>query len=206
MPASRPLSTANPDAIRPYRLLAIGGSAGAIPALGKILPQLPAGFPIPIVVVQHLSAEWESQLPRVLGFRTALRCCWAREGEIPQPGAVHVAPRGANLALTREGRFAVRRGPKPRGGWPSVDIFLASMAAHVGAESIAVVLSGMLYDGADGIAAVRRAGGATMVQHPRSATWPDMPNAAVDLGRADLMRTPAGIVQALEVLAERGVE
>jgi chemotaxis response regulator CheB len=91
-------------------------------------------------------------------------------------------------------------------GWPSVDLFLEGMAAHHKEEGIAVILSGMLRDGASGIAAVRRAGGATMVQHPQSAAFPDMPNAAVDLGRADLMRTPAGIAQALEVLAKRGVE
>lgn len=205
MLAPRPLSAVPVD-VRPYRLLAIGGSAGAIPTLIEILPQLPDGFPIPIVVVQHLPAEWRSRLPEVLGFRTRLRCCWAREGERPQPGSVHVAPPGGNLELTVDGSFTLRPGPKPRMGWPSVDVFLASMAAHVGPDSIAVVLSGMLRDGATGIAAVRRAGGATMVQHPRSAAFPDMPSAAVDLGRADLMRTPAGIAQALEALAERGVE
>lgn len=191
---------------RPYRLLAIGGSAGALAALIEVLGRLPADFPIPIVVVQHLAAAWESQLPRVLGFRTPLRCRWAEHGGLPRPGTVHVAPRGANLALNAAGSFAVQPGPKPRMGWPSVDIFMGSMAEHCGDEGIAVILSGMLSDGANGMAAVRRAGGATMVQHPQSAVHPDMPGAAVDLGRADLMRSPAGIAQALMVLAERGIE
>jgi chemotaxis response regulator CheB len=104
------------------------------------------------------------------------------------------------------GTFSYAFGPKPRLGWPSVDMFLGSMAKHVGRQGIAVVLSGMLYDGADGIAAVRRAGGATMVQDPRFAKFPSMPTAAVDLGRADLSLTCERIAEALRLLAEYGVQ
>lgn len=206
MPAATPLPASSLLPARPYRLAAVGGSAGGIPALQELLSCLPADFPVPIVVAQHLPADCESRLPEVLGFRTRLRCRWAEDGDRPLAGTVHVARPGANLLLTPAGEFLNVRGPKPRLGWPSVDLLLESMAALLGPEAIAVVLSGMLWDGAQGIAAVRRAGGATMVQHPHSASHPDMPSAAVDLGRADLMRSPTGIAQALEILAEHGVE
>jgi len=194
------------DPFLPFSLLAIGGSAGAIGALQQLLAQVPAGFPIPIVVVQHLAARFDSRLPTVLGFRTGLPCRWAREGEMPRPGTIHVARPGTNLLLAADGRFLEEEGPKPRLGWPSVDTFFSSMASHVGARGIGVILSGMLYDGAKGISALRRAGGATMVQHPRTAQFPDMPTAAVDLGRADLMLPLEQIWEAISILAEYGVK
>ena len=191
----------------PYRLVAFGGSAGAIPALLAILSCLPADFPIPVVVVQHLAARFESCLPRVLGRHTALRCAWAADGRWPRPGTVHVAPPGTSLTLTAAGRFRVVSGePKPRLGGPSVDAFLGSMAAVLGSRAVAVVLSGVLSDGADGIRAVRRSGGATMAQRLDTAPHWDMPAAALDFGKADLQMSPERIAQALLVLAERGVE
>lgn len=199
------LATVPSNLIVPYRLIAFGGSAGAIPVLIDILARLPANLSVPIVVVQHLSADWQSKLPSVLGFRTLLRCKWAEDGEYPQPGAVHVAPPGRNLVLGANGSLKLVDGTKPRLGWPSVDMFMRSMAEHVGSQAIGIVLSGMLYDGADGIAALRRAGGATMVQLPTSAVCRSMPDAAIDLGRADLSRSPRGIAEAISILIENGV-
>jgi two-component system chemotaxis response regulator CheB len=170
----------------------------------EVLERLPGDFALPVVVVHHLGAELRSHLPEVLNFRSALPCRWAVDGETPPSGQVLVAPRGANMVLREDGRLASAATPKPPMGWPSVDAFLHSMASVLGPCGIAVVLSGMMYDGAEGIAAVRRAGGATLVQHPRTAAFPDMPQAAVDLGRADLMMEPAKIADALVILAEQG--
>lgn len=206
MPSPSAALTEGPLPLNPYRLVAIGGSAGAIDPLQTLLGALPADFPIPIVVIQHLSASLGSRLPTVLGFRTALRCRWSEEGDLPQAGSVHVAKPGANLILGHDLRFRQISGPKPRMGWPNVDVFLNSMASALGPACIAIVLSGMLYDGADGIAAVRRHGGATIVQHPGTAAFPEMPGAAVDLGRADLMMPLATMIEALTILAEQGIQ
>lgn len=205
MPATLPAPITAP-AIQPYGMLALGGSAGAIPVLRHILSLLPPWLPVPIVVVQHLNAEWRSRLPTVLGFRTFMQCKWAEDGERPAPGVIHVAPPGANLVLASNGCFRQLTGPKPRMGWPSVDAFFCSMADRFGQEAIGVVLSGMLYDGAEGIAAVRKAGGATMVQQPSTASARSMPEAAIDLGRADIARSPNQIAEAISILIERGVE
>ena len=191
--------------IVPFRLVAIGASAGGIPAMQQLLAKLPASFPLPIVLLQHLSASLPSVLPKVLALRTPLHCKWADPGEMPQPGTVYAAPPGKNLAITPAGAFEHVSGPKPRLGWPSADLFLHGMAKHIGNRGIAVILSGMLYDGAEGIAAVRRAGGATMVQDPRSADYPSMPIASIDLGRADLTLSLDAIAEALQILAENGV-
>jgi two-component system chemotaxis response regulator CheB len=189
----------------PYALAAFGASAGGLAPLIEVLSHLPADFSVPVVVVQHLGADLPSRLPEVLNFRSRLPCRWAEDGELPKPGHVLVARPGANLALGPDGALRRIACAKPRLGWPSVDTFLLSMAQHLGPRGIAVVLSGMMHDGAEGIAAVRRAGGATLVQHPRYAAHPGMPSAAVDLGRADLMMPPAQIAEALEILGEAGV-
>ena len=194
-----------PPAFTPFELVVFGGSAGGIEPLREVISGLPAKFPTPIVVVHHLGAELRSYLPEVLNVRFALPCRWAREGDKPQVGEVLIAPPGASMRLGREGRLWRLPGTKPRMGWPSVDVFLHSVAEHLGPRVIAIVLSGMLRDGADGIAKVRRAGGATLVQHPLMAECPDMPRAAVDLGRADLMMSPQQIASALLILAEAGV-
>ncbi|WP_426959623.1 chemotaxis protein CheB [Muricoccus radiodurans] len=204
MSGLRSVSAADP-AFTPFELVAIGCSAGGLAPLSTLLSSLSRDFPIPVVVVQHLSATLPSQLPEVLNFRSALPCRWAEPGERPRRGTVLVAPPGTNLVLAENGSLARQPGPKPRLGWPSVDLFLESAARALGPRAIAIVLSGMMHDGAKGIAAVRRAGGATMVQHPRSAQFPEMPSAAVDLGRADLLMPPATIALALDILGEAGV-
>jgi two-component system, chemotaxis family, protein-glutamate methylesterase/glutaminase len=205
MPATEPQSLARLNRkFDPFRLLTFGGSAGGIPALSKLLALLPPAFPIPIVVVQHLGADLPTRLPQVLGFRTSLACRWARDGDVPKPGTIHVASPGANLEIDGSGTLRVVSATKPPLGWPSVDVFLKSTACHLGHRSIAVILSGALYDGAQGISAVRLAGGATMVQAPRTADHPDMPFAAVDMGRAELSLAIDDMVDALLLLAAEG--
>jgi two-component system chemotaxis response regulator CheB len=207
MLGSIPARYAAPEAaVRPFRLLAFGSSAGGIPALVSVLSLLPGGFPIPIVVIQHLSAASCSHLPEVLGWRTPLRCIWAKSGEAPSAGCVHVAAPGANLVLTPAGTFLTVRGRKPLVGWPSIDVFFKSMARHLGPEAIGIILSGLLYDGAEGIAAIRDRHGATMVLDPALARFPDMPRAARELGKADLILSLSGIAAALAILAECGIE
>jgi two-component system chemotaxis response regulator CheB len=196
------LPVAAAPSLLPGHLVAFGGSAGGIPALTRIVSRLPSDFPIPIVVVQHLSAERKSWLPDLLDYRTSLHCAWARNGERPQPGCIHVAPPGGNLTNTATGTFLSTPGPKPRLGWPSIDGFLFSMATRLGPQAIAVVLSGALYDGARGLWAVRRRGGITIVQDPDTASVADMPRTARDLGRADLTLSLDAISVALEILAE----
>ncbi len=199
-PAAQPHSA--PEA---YEIVVLGGSAGGLGPISEVLARLPRRFPIPIVVVHHIGAHLKSRLPEVLSFRSQLPCRWAVSGERPKAGVVLVAPAGANLALSDDGALVSLPGPKPRLGWPSVDIFLQSAARVHGPRAIAVVFSGMMHDGAAGMSAVRKAGGATMVQHPLTAEFPDMPASAVDLGRADLMMPPHQIASALEILADAGV-
>lgn len=193
-PLARPASSCG--------VVAVGASAGGIPALFQLLGALPASFPLPILVAQHLSRTLPSQLPAVLGCRTRLSVAWAEDGEFARPGHVHVAPPDRHLTVGPEGRLRLCSSPPVRWWPPAVDKLFASAAESFGPRAAAVVLSGALYDGAGGIAAVRAAGGITMAQDEASAGHFDMPAAAIGLGRADIVFSPRKIAEALQVLAE----
>lgn len=183
------------------RLIAIGGSAGGIPALIAVLSALPADFRLPILVVQHLSAAMPSSLPEVLGWRSRLPVKWAEDREPALPGVVYVAPPDRHLVLTPDFRLALSAAAKV-GRWrPAVDALFMSAAEVCGEGLAAIVLSGAMWDGAAGIAAVARCGGITIVQDEASSRFFDMPGAALDLGRADIVLSPDRIARALRLLA-----
>jgi two-component system chemotaxis response regulator CheB len=184
-----------------YDLVVIGGSAGGIAALHALLRPLPASFPLPILVVQHLDRALPSRLPAVLGYRTALRCKWAEDGESLAGGTVYVGPPDRHLLVTPGRRARLCDGPR-RGWWrPAVDRLFESAAESFGERAVGIVLSGAMSDGASGIAALRDSGALTLAQDEPSAGHFDMPASAIDLGGADIVLPPAKIAEALQVLA-----
>lgn len=184
------------------RVVAIGGSAGGIRAAIEIFANLPADFPLPILFVLHLSRVEPTRLADILQFRTRLRVKWAQWGEKALPGTVHVAPPDRHLLMQRNGRLALSDA-EPFHYWrPAVDRLFESVAASCGANAIGVVLSGSLFDGMAGIAAIRDAGGLTIAQSELSSDHFDMPCAAIDQSRADIVLPPAKIAEALIVASE----
>lgn len=184
-----------------YGAVLLGASAGGVRATGEILARLPADFPLPILLVLHLSPTLPSRLVEVLRFRTGLAVSWARSGETPLPGNVYVAPPDRHLLLGADRRLALWDSP-PRARWrPAVDMLFESAASSLGAAAIGVVLSGSLHDGMRGMAAIRRAGGLTIAQSEKSCDHFDMPSAAIDWGGADIILPPAKIAEALIVAA-----
>ena len=182
-------------------LVVIGGSAGGIRALISLLQALPPGFPLPILVVQHLSRQMPSRLPEVLRWNTRRAVKWAEDGEPMKSGMVHVCPADRHLLVGPDQRLVLTSAPLV--GWwrPAVDVLFQS-AADVYAERVAaVVLSGVMWDGTKGIAAVGSRGGITIVQDEATSDHFDMPASALDFGRADLIMNPGRIARTLQVLA-----
>jgi two-component system chemotaxis response regulator CheB len=191
-----------PAAPPPKRgLVAIGGSAGGIPALIAVLGGLPGDFPLPILVVQHLPREVPSSLPAVVGWRTRLRVKWAEHNERLLSGTVYIAPPDRHLLVVAGARLALSSAARV-GYWrPAIDALFLSAAELYGDSVAAIVLSGAMWDGAKGIAAVAKGGGITIVQDEASSSCFDMPAAALDLGGADAFMNPPAIARALRVLA-----
>ena len=178
-----------------FTAVAIAASAGGLQPLLRILSGLPADFPAAILVVQHRSAD--SRLAEFLAARVRLPVIEAGDGDPLVPGTVLVAPAHRHVRVRGDGRLSVRAGERINFVCPCADLAFESLAAAFAERTVAVVLSGCGSDGAAGSRAVRRAGGVVIAEHERSAAFPDMPVAAVDLGKVDLVLAADRIASAL---------
>jgi two-component system, chemotaxis family, protein-glutamate methylesterase/glutaminase len=166
--------------------VAIGASAGGLLALGQLLGDIDAESPPPIVIVQHLDPRHKSQLAELLARKTRKRIKEAEHGEAITPGVVYIGPPDEHLLVAR-GKIQLAHSRLIRFSRPSIDIMFGSVAAMHGERAIGVILSGSNRDGADGIAAIRGAGGVTIAQDPATADFRIMPQAAIDTGCVDLI-------------------
>ena len=171
------------------------GSTGGPYVLARLLKDLPADYPIPILVVQHISAGFAEGLARWLDQSVSLPVGIAADGAPMAPGA-WIAPDGAHLTLAPTGRLHLDRRTVTGHYRPSGDVLFESIAAVAGMTGVAVVLTGMGSDGAIGAAEVRRGGGLAIAQDQQSSAIYGMPRAAIARG-ADLVLSPREIAACL---------
>jgi two-component system, chemotaxis family, protein-glutamate methylesterase/glutaminase len=179
-------------------VVGVCASTGGPQMLMFMLAGLPADYPIPVLVVQHMAAGFTEGLVRWLDRSVALPVAVAAAGIRPGPGA-WIAPHGAHLMLTGAGRLVLDRDTVAGHHRPSADVLLDSIAATAGRTGVAVVLSGTDRDGAAGAAAVRRRGGLAIAQDERSSAVFGTPRAAIELG-IDAVLSPSEIVGSLRRL------
>ena len=177
------------------RLVVIGASAGGLDAMSALLARLPANYPIPIVYVTHLSSQYSSYLSDVLDWTTGLDVVPVSDGAKLCPGRVYVSVPGRNVRITAAGIRLETADDKER-FCPSIDIALRSAAAEFGDRMIAVLLTGRLDDGVEGLIKVYQNGGMTIVQDPTTAEHPSMPSEAV-------IRDHPDFVEPLDKIADR---
>ncbi len=174
--------------------LAIGASTGGPAAVRDLLAALPAPAPFPILVVQHIAAGFESGLAEWLAATLALDVRIAIHGELAGPGAVRIAPGGVHLRLGGDGRLELDSvTPPQRGHRPSVDELFRSLVPGAPQGVVAVLLTGMGADGAEGLRELRRAGAFCCAQDEPSSAVFGMPRAAIELGAAELVLPPAAL-------------
>lgn len=181
-------------------IVAIGASAGGLHALSLILPTLPADFPAPVLIVQHLSPDFPSQLAHILSRHTDLRVKEAEQGDHIQAGWVYVAPPDRHLLACADGTLTLTHTHKVHHCRPSADVLFASVAAVYGARAVAVVLTGGDGDGSAGIQAIKAAGGVTIAQDLPSSEQPSMPRSAAATGAVDQVLPLTDIAAALVAL------
>lgn len=162
------------------KIVAIGTSAGGVDALMAIARELPRDFPAPILVVLHIPAGSPSALAPILDRQGELRAKTAQDGEALQSGVIYVAPSDRHLIIERGGTIRTVRGPRENRHRPAIDPLFRSAALAAGADAIGVVLTGSLDDGTAGLQAIKRRGGVAIVQDPRDALFPDMPQSAIE--------------------------
>jgi two-component system chemotaxis response regulator CheB len=179
-------------------IIGIAASAGGLHALSTVLGALPAGLNAAILVVQHLSASYHSQLAHILDGRTALEVKEAADNDRLRRGVVLTAPPAAHLLVDHTGRVSFSHGPLVNWVRPSADSLFESLADSFGSRAIAVILSGTGRDGARGAQMVKRAGGMLIVQDEATSEFFGMPGAAIKAGDVDHILRLEGIAPALE--------
>lgn len=187
-----------------FHLVAIGASAGGLPALSTVLSGLPDDFPLPVAVVQHLDPHHESLLADILGRCTRLRVRQGADDDPLLPGTVYVAPPGSHMEVSDESgctRIALEHSEPQHFVRPSADRLFESSARACG-PVIAVVLTGNGTDGAVGAEAVRRAGGVVIAQDEATSAFFGMPHAAIEHGAVDHVLPLKEIAPALVRLAK----
>ncbi|MBZ5679438.1 MAG: chemotaxis response regulator protein-glutamate methylesterase [Acidobacteriia bacterium] len=183
----RPEKRAAPSAGTPTKIVAIGISTGGPQALEFVLSQLPADFPGSIVVVQHMPEGFTDMFARRLDELCALRVKEAQSGDVLQLGRVLICPGSRHLKVKRlpMGDIAVLcDDPRVNGHRPSADVLLRSAAEEFNTQAVGVLMTGMGDDGAEGLGAVKKAGGITIAQSEDSCVVYGMPKAAIERGYA----------------------
>jgi len=198
---SSPPSTTTPRPEGSYELAVIGVSTGGPMALQHVIPALPAEFPVPIAVVQHMPAQFTRSLADRLDSLSALSVAEAEDGMLLEPGRVVIAAGDRHLTVERrENALAVRTPTEPADGThcPSVTELFWSAAEACREDVLALVMPGMGKDGLDGVRQIKKDGGTVYVQDEDTSVVYGMPRVVVEAGLADEAFALDAIPDALE--------
>jgi two-component system, chemotaxis family, protein-glutamate methylesterase/glutaminase len=184
--ARAPVSTAGLYT-RALEVVAIAASTGGPAAIHRILTGLPADFPLPILVVQHISRGFSPGFAGWLDKASAVHVKLAEEAEPLRPGTVYVARDDRHLEVWPGHTAHLSSAPAVGGFRPSATALFASVAAAYSRGALAVILTGMGRDGVDGLRAIRETGGLTIAESEATAVVYGMPGATVQAGLADFI-------------------
>jgi len=184
-PAPEPRPVLPPTVAQPPRIVVIGVSTGGPAALEALLPGIPASFPLPIVIVQHMPRLFTGLLAERLDGLCPLHVREAESDSHAEPGVVDIARGDWHLEILRDLRLRLHQDPPENFCRPSADVLFRSAAATCGGRVLGIILTGMGSDGLRGSRAIRAAGGTILAQDaPSSVVW-GMPGAVASAGLAN---------------------
>lgn len=173
----------------PILAIAIGGSAGSVDALQKILHAVGKDFPCPIFTVIHLPPTQPSLLATLFNARLPITVKEAEDKEPIQNGTLYFAPPNYHLLIERNRSLSLSMEEPHHYSRPSIDVLFESAADTYGNGLLGILLTGANEDGAQGLKAISDAGGRTWVQDPKKSQVPTMPAAAIKLFRPHFVGT-----------------
>jgi two-component system chemotaxis response regulator CheB len=191
--------------MQPRHLVVIGTSAGGIEALRQLVAGFPADFPAAIAIVMHMSPQSPGILHDILTRAGPLPAVSPIALERLRAGYIYVAPPDVHM-LVEPGRLSVTKGPRENRFRPPIDPLFRSAAQVYGPNTIGIVLTGNLDDGAAGLWTIKQLGGITIVQDPQDALFPAMPQNALESVNVDYVMPLAGIAPLLVRLTARPAE
>lgn len=168
-------------------IVVIGSSTGGPNALSTVLPKIPANFPVPILIVQHMPPIFTTHLASRLNQLSNIHVHEAADGDLLEPGGAWIAPGNFHLTMRRQGTQlkAVLNQETPENSCrPAVDVLFRSAAELFGPNVLSVVMTGMGQDGQRGCSVIRQAGGRVVVQDEATSVVWGMPGAVANAGHA----------------------
>lgn len=180
--------------------VAIGASAGGVEALLGLLPGLPAGYRLAVIVVLHLPQDHDSALAEIFQRRMLVPACDALDKQRIDAGTVYFASPGYHLSIEADRSFSLSCEAPVQYSRPSIDVLMDSAAQVYGPGLAAILLTGANSDGAEGLAAIGASGGLTIVQDPAEAAARTMPAAAIERRTPDLVLSLRDIRKLLQEL------
>lgn len=176
--------TENPEKIS--QVVVIGTSAGGLSALKELISQLSKTFPLPVLVVRHISPDATGNvLLDGLNKLNTVKCQHAKSGNNLKPGNLYLAPSDHHLLIGENLKMLVTKGAHENRSRPAIDPLFRSAAVAFGSGVIGILLTGYLDDGTAGMKAIKRCGGTCIVQDPDEAEYPDMPRNALNNVKVD---------------------
>jgi len=189
-----------------FKILGVAASTGGPPALARLFKELPASFPLPILLVQHIPAGFSTGLAEWLNNETALKVKNALEGEIPQPGTIYLSTDDNHLTVNPYGQLHLDNSPARFSLRPSADLTFESMARTWPGETLAVILTGMGRDGTEGMYFLKQGGGYNIAQDETSCVIFGMPKSAIERGVIDKILPLSEIASFLKEIVKMPVQ
>lgn len=184
------------------RVVGIASSTGGPSALAAVLSDLPADYPFPVMVVQHVSPGFTSGLVEWLGSVTKMQVDVGTHGDKLKPGTIVFAPDDYHLQVNQNGEIELSHAAAYKGLRPSANPLFESLARHYGKRAVGVILTGMGDDGANGMELLHQAGGLTVAQDKKSCVVYGMPHEAVLRNAVDAQMNLEEIALFLKRLGE----
>ena len=183
------------------KVVAIAASTGGPGVLNQIVSNLPGDFPVPILVVQHITTGFGQGMAHWLNSLTSLKVSVAESGEQLLAGHVYLAPDDTHMTVNAKGQVLLDRADPVNGSRPSANRMFVSVAQVYGQACLGVILSGMGEDGVEGLSYLKRAGGYVIAQNEETCVVYGMPRAVVERGLADQVLPPERIITVLKKIA-----
>ncbi|MFQ5588220.1 MAG: chemotaxis response regulator protein-glutamate methylesterase [Nitrospiria bacterium] len=201
------LAPRHPSRFKPPEIVAIGISTGGPEALARVLPKLSPGFPVPIVIVQHMPPVFTKLLAQRLDRSANIKVMEGEEGMGLEPGAAYFAPGGYHMIVRKtQGRvvLSINQAPPENSCRPAADVLFRSVAEVYGGHVLGVIMTGMGRDGLEGSRLMRQKGASILAQDEASSVVWGMPSSVVEEGLADQVLPLNELAGSIERCVARG--
>ncbi|MFG0263532.1 MAG: chemotaxis protein CheB [Rhodopirellula sp. JB055] len=189
-----------PASATPTKVVGIGASAGGLQSLEALFDELNAETGLAIIVIQHLSSDFDSMMDQLLSRHAKLPVHLIEDGTLIEPDHIYLLPPGQHVIISNR-RLLLAERAKGNGLSFQIDGFLRTLAQEAGPDAVAVILSGTGSDGSRGVCDIAAAGGTVIVESIETAAFDGMPRSAYETGVAELVLSPPEIARALQRIA-----